>query len=56
MQSLLDHKQILSAAEEVAQTVLKHTHSFIEASNILKAARAAIAGGIKDVPFRQEGD
>jgi hypothetical protein len=42
-------KEILSAGGEVAELVLRHTATFVEAVNILYAAKAAIAGGLNAV-------
>lgn len=46
--------EILGVGGEVAELVLKHTSTFIEAVNILYAARAAIAGGIDAVQVDRE--
>jgi hypothetical protein len=46
--------EILLAGEEVVQVILKHTSDFIEGVNILYAAKAAIAGGLKSGSFDWE--
>jgi hypothetical protein len=46
--------EIVRVGGEVAELVLGHTSTFVEAVNILYVARAAIAGGIDAVQVDQE--
>ncbi len=54
MQDQMTPRQILQAGGEVADSVLKHTSKWVEAVNILRAAQAAIAGGLNAVQADRE--
>lgn len=56
MQAEMNPQDILSAASEVVEVVLRHTERFVEAVNILRAARSAIAGGTRIDPFQTEAE